>query len=325
MSTAFTAALPLLERLKEELDKLDRATKEIAKAKDGAEKNQAVAVQSQATATAAIGAAKQMVKAQEGLIERLGQQQLAGLGEQELLLRVHAEEITKLTSDQIGRHLDSLKQAATAAQGLIDRLIKEQPPLLAAIGEQHQRSIGKQQEMLQKGILGLTDALHQQMQTELKLLRQALETLQKNTRQQHDEMSSVASQLQVVAGRVAAFAEVMNAAKFTTRLENIEKHQQEVLANVLAVNTATSSGYAKLDAALQRVSQEAAEATAQHRLSIREELAKLEATNQQRSTELQTDLLNMTSQFNQASKQQRLLQIIVIGGIVALGLIMKFL
>ncbi len=173
-----------------------------------------------------------MVTAQEGLVEKLSQQQQAGLGEQELLLRVHAEELSNKTAELTSRQLDGLKQAATAAQGLIDNLLQEQPPLLAAIWEQHLRGLDEQQGILQKGVQTWADSLHQQMQTELKLLRQVIETLQKNALQQHDELSSVANQLQVVAGRVTAFAEVMNAAKFTARLESIEKHQQEVLDGV---------------------------------------------------------------------------------------------
>ena len=123
MSTAFTAALPLIEELKSHLNKLKSVTDEIAKAKDSAQQNENVAKQSQASVAEVIGAAKRMVTAQEGLVERLSQQQQAGLGEQELLLRAHAEELSNKTSEQTARQLDGLKQAATSTQVLIDSVL----------------------------------------------------------------------------------------------------------------------------------------------------------------------------------------------------------
>ena len=62
MSTPFTAVLPSIEKLKTELDKLDTATKEIAKAQQSATLNQQAA-------NAVVSAAKEIELAQRKLIQ----------------------------------------------------------------------------------------------------------------------------------------------------------------------------------------------------------------------------------------------------------------
>jgi hypothetical protein len=330
MSTAFTAALPLLEELKENLNRLKTATDEIEKAKQSAGKHQLAAEQQKDAAAAAVRAAQQVASAQETLIDRLGQQQQKSLGEQELLLLEHAESLAQQTGEQISRKLDSVNQSAAKVQVLIDKLLDEQPALLSTIGNQHQQGLDKQHELLRNSVQGWADKLHEQMQTELKLLRQATEMLQKNTRQQHDELSAVANQLQIVAGRVTAFAEVMNAAKFTARLENIEHHQQEALAGIIQGSAANATALDKLaelhhqqeknlTAELQKGQQKAAEVAEQHRQTTSRELVGLQTAHEQQIAALQTSIEQAMAQSAQAGKQQRLWQVVTIVIVLAVG------
>ena len=325
MSTAFTAALPLLEKLKKELDKLDTATKEIAKDREGAALNKQ-------TADAAMQAANAMERTQRELVANLDKQHRTSLGEQELLLRTHAADLTAQTADQITRQLAGLHEAAGNAQRLIDKLLEAQPPLLADMAGQQQRGLDQQREMLQKATQAGADALHQQMQAELKLLRQVTETLQKNTRQQHDELSAVANQLQIVAGRVTAFAEVMNAAKFTTRLETIEHQQQKVINRLEAAEKTAADEFKKLTAsqhqqhleaaeALKHRRQQAAEEAGRHKDFLQKEINQLKAAQHESYAALQNELQNMTLPLVAAGKRQQLLQWLVICGLMVVGII----
>jgi hypothetical protein len=320
MSTAFTAALPLLEELKENLNKLKSATDEINKAGQSAEEHKQAATQQRNAADAAVRAAQQAAASQEQLLDRLGEQHQKSLSEQELLLHEHAQNLSQQTTEQIGRQLDGVKQSGVKVQELIDRLLDEQPVRLAAIEKQHQQGISQQQELLRGSVQSWADKLHEQMQVELKLLRQATEVLQKNTRQQHDELSAVASQLQVVAGRVTAFAEVMNAAKFTSRLETIEH---------LGTSNATAMGKlselyrqqeAVLMAEIQKAQQKSADATEHQRTIINQELTRMQAAHEQQTISLQTSLEQVTTQLVQVSSQQRLWQIVTIVVVVAVGI-----
>lgn len=325
MSTAFTAALPLLEKLKTELAKLDTATKEIAKAHDSAKQNQQAAKQ-------AVSAAGQVAATQQELVESLARQHQASLSEQELILRAHAEDLTERTVQQTARQLEGIKKAAESAQELIDNLLETQPPLLAAIGEQHLVGMNKQQEMMQRAAQAWADSLHQQMQTELKLVRQVTETYQKNARQQHDEFSAVANQLQIVTGRVTAFSEVMNAANFTTKLASLDAQQQKVLSGIAAGTQANTAGFNKLDAAsqkhkaeldslLQAFRQQGTEAAKQQQQLLTNSLTKLEEGQRARQAELQGVLQAMTVELQRSHKTQRMMSFIVLGALVVFGAI----
>ena len=321
MSTAFAASLPLIEQLKEELGKLKTATERI-------EQDKANAAQNALAAKEAVSAAGKWTVAYDQLVGSLAKQHQASLNEQELLLRTHATDLAHQTADQTARQLDGLKQAATKAQTLIDQLLKTQPPLLAELAAQHQRGIASQQEMLQKQAQAWADSLHQQLQSELKLLRQAIETLQKNTRQQHDEFSAVANQLQVVAGRVTAFAEVMNAARFTSRLESIEKQQQDAAAaNTAAFSKLTASQQqhkTELTSAIQHSGQQAAATAQQQHETLKKELAAVKAAQQQTQAEMSAALQAVAEQLTAATRQQRLLQLLLLGGLVALAAVVFF-
>ncbi len=328
MSTAFAASLPLIEKLKEELARLGKATDEIAKAEKAAEQNASVAKE-------AVRAAEKWTSAHDHLISNLEKQHRTSLSEQELLLRTHAADLTAQTVDQTTRHLAGLHEAAATAQVLIDKLLVAQPPLLADIATQHQKGMDRQQETLQKAAQAWADSLHQQMQNELKLLRQVIETLQKNTRQQHDELSTVANQLQVVAGRVTAFAEVMNAAQFTGRLERIEQQQQAAAKESAATAAAHTTAFGKLAAAqdqqkkdladrLQTMQSQAAAATQQQHETLKTELTFLQNAQQEMKTELGATVQKLTAQLVAATKQQRLLQLVLMGGLVALAVVVFF-
>ncbi|MFD1469879.1 hypothetical protein ACFQ48_16745 [Hymenobacter caeli] len=324
MSTAFTAALPLLEELKENLNRLKTATDEIEKAKQSAGEHQQAAGQLQRAADEAVRAAKQAAVSQEKLVDQLGQQHQKSLGEQELLLREHVENLSLQAGEQIGRQLDGVKQSATKVQELIDRLLTEQPANLDAIGRQHEQGMEKQQEILRNGVQNWADKLHEQLQVELKLLRQSTEVLQKNTQQQHDELSAVASQLQVVAGRVTAFAEVMNAAKFTARLESIEQHQKDTLADLAKSKKASDEEATRLTelyeqqgteflAELQRGQQQAADTAGLHKEAY-----------EQRMDGLQGLVEQLSGQLAQAGRQQRLWQLVTLGAVVVAGVLLFF-
>jgi len=325
MSTAFTAALPLLEKLKGELDKLDKATTEIEKAHQSSKQNQQ-------SAKNTVEASKRVVEAQEGLVEQLAQQHQKSLEEQEALLQVHLDEITKRTGDETTRQLDSLKQAGTAAQDVINRLLERQPQLLAAIGEQHKRGLSEQQEVLQKASQAWATLLNQQMQTELKLLHQAIETLQKNTRTQHDELSAVTNQLQVATGRITAFAEAMNAAKFLTKLEGIEARQKEVLGGIISGNKATAGNFDKLDTAadaqkkliesgLQAIRQGGIDASNQQKADLEKGLAQLHESQQKQQSEIQATLDSLGVQNKKSGQQQLIIQALILAGVVGLILL----
>lgn len=328
MSTAFTAALPLLEKLKGELDKLDKATTEIEKAQKSAKQNQQASKD-------IIAASKRVTEAQEGLIERLAQQHRGSLSEQETLLQLHLDDFTKQTSSEAARQLDNLKQAGTSVLSLIDKLTAQQPLILAAIGEQHKRGLTEQQTVLQKAAQAWATLLNQQMQTELKLLHVAIETLQKNTRSQHNELSSVTNQLQVATGRITAFAEAMNAAKFLTKLEGIESRQQEVLGGITTGNKATAGSFGKLETAaeaqkkliesgLQTIRQEALSSSKQQQADLSKGLGQLQESQHKQQSEIQTALDTMSAQNKKSGQQQFIIQALILAALVGL-IVMHFL
>lgn len=320
MSTAFTAALPLLEELKENLNRLKTATDEIAKAGQSAEQHKQAATLQKEVADAAVRATQQAATSQEKLLDRLGEQHQKSLGEQELLLHEHAQNLSQQTTEQIGRQLDGVKQSAGKVQELIDRLLTEQPTRLAAIEKQHQQGLNQQHELLRGSVQSWASKLHEQMEVEVKLLRQATEVLQKNTRQQYDELSAVANQLQVVAGRVTAFAEVMNAAKFTSRLETIE---QLGSANVTALEKLAALYQQQandLTAEIQKGKREIANAAEQHRTATNQELSRLQTAHEQQTASLQATLEQVTVQLTQISSQQRLWQLVTIAVVLATGI-----
>ena len=322
MSTAFTAALPLLEELKEKLGKLDTATKEIEKAHNNSQQNQQAA-------SDAVDASKHVVEAQRELIEQLGQQHQASLGEQMVLLQTHLDDLTQRTGSETTRQLDSLKQAGTDVQEVINKVLERQPLLLAEINEQHKRGLSEQQEILHKASQAWATLLNQQMQTELKLLHQAIEALQKNTRSQHDELSAVTNQLQVATGRITAFAEAMNAAKFLTKLEGIESRQQEILGGVTTGNKATAGSFGKLETAaeaqkklfesgLQAIRQEAINSSKQQQADLSKGLAQLQESQQKQQIETQTTLDMMNAQNKKSGQQQLIIQALILAALVGL-------
>lgn len=322
MSTAFTAALPLLEELKEKLSKLDTATKEIEKAHTNSQQNRQAAAD-------AVDASKRVIEAQQGLIEHLGQQQQAGLGEQANLLLTHLDDLTQRTGSETTRQLASLKQAGTAVQEVINKVLERQPHILAEIGEQHKRGLSEQQEVLRKASQAWATLLNQQMQTELKLLHQAIETLQKNTRSQHDELSAVTNQLQVATGRITAFAEAMNAAKFLTKLEGIDSLQQEVLSGITAGNKASAGGFSKLvtaaetqktlfETGLQVIRQEAVNLSKQQQGDLEKGLAQLHDSYRTQQVEIQTALDSTSAQNKKSSQQQLIMQALILAALVGL-------
>lgn len=328
MSTAFTAALPLLEELKEKLSKLDTATKEIEKAHNNSQQNQQAA-------SDAVDASKHVVEAQRELVEQLGQQHQASLVEQTNLLQTHLDDLTQRTGSETTRQLGSLKQAGTDVQEVINKVLERQPLLLAEISEQHKRGLSEQQEILHKASQAWATLLNQQMQTELKLLHQAIETLQKNTRSQHDELSAVTNQLQVATGRITAFAEAMNAAKFLTKLEGIESRQQEVLGGVTTGNKATAGSFGKLETAaeaqkklfesgLQAIRQEAINSSKQQQADLSKGLAQLQESQQKQQIETQTALDMMNAQNKKSGQQQLIVQALILAALVGL-IVMHFL
>jgi hypothetical protein len=328
MSTAFTAALPLLEELKEKLSKLDTATREIEKAHQSSQQNKQAA-------SDAVDASKHVVEAQRRLVEQLGQQHQVSLGEQTNLLQTHLDDLTQRTSSETTRQLDSLKQAGTDVQEVINKVLERQPLLLAEISEQHKRSLSEQQEVLQMASQAWATLLNQQMQTELKLLHQAIETLQNNTRTQHDELSAVTNQLQVATGRITAFSEAMNAAKFLTKLEGIESRQQEVLGGITTGNKATAASFGKLETAaeaqrklvesgLQTIRQEALSSSKQQQADLSKGLAQLQESQQKQQSEIQTALDTMSAQNKKSGQQQLIVQVLILAALVGL-IVMHFL
>ncbi|UOQ50678.1 hypothetical protein [Hymenobacter cellulosivorans] len=328
MSTAFTAALPLLEELKEKLGKLDSATKEIEKAHQNSQQNQQAA-------TDAVDASRHVVEAQRELVEQLGQQHQASLGEQANLLRAHLDDLVQRTGNEATRQLDSLRQAGTDVQEVINKVLERQPLLLAEIKEQHTRGLSEQQEVLQKASQAWATLLDQQMQTELKLLHQAIETLQKNTRSQHDELSAVTNQLQVATGRITAFAEAMNAAKFLTKLEGIESWQQEILGGITTGNKAAAGSFGKLEAtaeaqnklvesSLLTIRQEALSSSQQQQADLSKGLAQLQENQQKQQREIQTALDTMSVQNKNSGQQQLIVQALILAALVGL-ILMHFL
>lgn len=328
MSTAFTAALPLLEELKEKLGKLDTATREIEKARQSSQQNQQAA-------TEAVNASKYMVEAQRELVAQLGHQHQASLGEQTHLLQTHLDDITQRTGSETTQQLESLKQAGTAVQEVINKLLERQPQLLTEISEQHKRGLSEQQEILHKASQAWATLLNQQMQTELRLLHQAIETLQKNIRSQHDELSAVTNQLQVATGRITAFAEAMNAAKFLIKLEGIESRQQEILSSITTSNKVTVSALGKLEATmeaqkklfesgLQAISQEAVNSSKQQQADLSKGLAQLHESQQKQQSEIHAALDLMSTQNKKSGQQQMIMQALLLAALVGL-IIMRFL
>ncbi|MBU6122295.1 hypothetical protein [Hymenobacter siberiensis] len=303
-------------------------SKEIEKAHKNSQQNQQAA-------SDAVDASKHVVEAQRELVEQLGQQHQASLGEQTNLLQTHLDDLTQRTSSETTRQLGSLKQAGTDVQEVINKVLKRQPLLLAEISEQHKRGLSEQQEILHKASQAWATLLDQQMQTELKLLHQAIETLQKNTRSQHDELSTVTNQLQVATGRITAFAEAMNAAKFLTKLEGIESRQQEVLGGITAGNKATAGSFGKLETAaeaqkklfesgLQAIRQEAISSSKQQQADLSKGLAQLQESQQKQQIETQTALDMMNAQNKKSGQQQLIIQALILAALVGL-IVMLFL
>ncbi|OUJ69947.1 SPOR domain-containing protein [Hymenobacter crusticola] len=328
MSTAFTAALPLLEELKIKLGNLDTATKEIEKAHQNSQQNQQAA-------TDAVNASKHVVEAQRELVAHLGHQYQISLSEQTNLLQTHLDDLTQRTGNETTHQLNSLKQAGTAVQEVINKVLEQQPQLLAEIGEQHRRGLNEQQEVLQKASQAWATLLHQQMQTELKLLHQTIETLQKNTRTQHDELSAITNQLQVATGRITAFAEAMNAAKFLTKLEGIESYQQEVLGGITTGNKATAGSFSKLEIAteaqkklvesgLQVIRQDAVNLSKQQQADLEKGLTELHESQHKQQVEIQAALDSISMQNKRSSQQQLIMQVVILVALVGL-ILMRFL
>lgn len=324
MTDFFKEARPTLERLTNDLDKLVSAAALIREAQESATRHAEQTGNYQNLTDAAVRATQLVVTGQEKLIDQLGQQQQRSLGEQEVLLREQSEQLAQKTGEQISRQLDEVRQTAEQVQELIGRLLTEQPARLDAIGKQHQLGMEKQQEMLRNGVQNWADKLHEQLQVELKLLRQATEVLEKNTKQQHDELSTVANQLQVVAGRVTAFAEVMNAAKFTARLESIEQQQKDTLADLAKSRKASEAAATKLTelyeeqgtkflAELQRGQQEAANTAGSQREAY-----------EMRVDGLQGLVEQLAGQLAQGGQQQRLWQLVTLGAVVVAGVVLFF-
>ena len=314
MTDYFKDARPSIERLTKELDKLESVTRLIHEAQESATRHADTAGHSRELTDAAVRAVQLVITGQEKFIDHLGQQHQRSLGEQELLLREQGEKLAQKTGEQVGRQLDEVRQTAEQVQELIDRLLTEQPARLDAIGKQHQQGMEKQQEMLRNGVQNWAEKLHGQLQVELKLLRQATEVLEKNTRQQHDELSTVANQLQVVAGRVTAFAEVMNAAKFTARLESIERQQKDTLASLAKSGAANEAALTKL-----------ADLYQQQGTGLLSELQRVEEVHEKRVDGLRELVEQLAGQLVQTSQQQRLWQSVTIAVVAAASAALYFL
>ena len=314
MASAFDAVLPLIEDFKEELKKLGTATQEIATARDGAK--------------VAAEAAGRIASKHEELAKLLGKQQLSSLQDQENQLQSHLDDLTRQTATETTRQLTTLQQAGQSAQATIDKLLAEQPPLLAAIKEQHTKGVDFQKSELQKAAKAWADLLHQQMQSELQALRQVIDTLQANTRQQHDDLSAITNQLQVATGRITAFAEAMNAAKFLTKLESLEAGQRAAGSALDKVSQDTATALQRLDSQAQTHRQQTAadsQATTATVAALTSRLAASEYEQAARQTALLAALEGASAQNQAAARQLRLLQVVslVLSAAVA-GLVLYF-
>ena len=253
MANAFAESLPLIERMKKELEKLGKASQKITEARTNSERNQEVAEQ-------AVTAVQGMVAAHETLVERLAQDHRKGIERQETAVQ-------------------------SAAQ------------LWAA-------------------------TLEKQMIAEVKALRQATELLEKNAKHQHDEISAVANQLQVATGRITAFAEVMNAAKFTTKLEEIDKKQQELAKQLAASNQATSEKLKELAAIAtqqQSLLTATAKTAAEERATLRQKINDAHTQQQKQQAEMQQIVQASIAELKQGLKQQLLLKLVLLAGVAAIA------
>lgn len=270
MANAFAESLPLIERMKKELVKLGKASQKIKEADAAAEQNGNAAIAAKEAATRAAAATRDVAAAQQQLIEQLSEQHQTGLEEQQALLRRQTDVLLAETKSAIAASLTTVTQAGEAAQAVIDELLTAQPPLLAKIEAQHQQGLVQQKQTLQTEAAAWARSLQAHMETELVRIREAVAVFQKNVVQQHDEFSAVASQLQVVSGRITAFAEVMNAAKFTTKLEAIDKKQDALGKQVTDAQQTTLKQLTELGAVADRhqVAQ-----VANHQNAVREQSA----------------------------------------------------
>lgn len=306
MASAFEAVSPLIEKFKKELETLSTASKKIDEATKSANANRI-------TADEVVKAAKGVADAHGSLIKLLGEQQQGSLHDQETLLQLHLDELTQRTTTETTQQLGGLKQAGQAAQAVIDKLLAQQPPLLAAIKEQHEQGVVSQKNDLQKAAQAWADLLHQQMQTELKALRQAIEMLQGNTRRQHDDLSAITNQLQVATGRITAFAEAMNAAKFLTKLENLETGQREVGQALEKADKSASAGLQKIVSQAQGYQQQTTDSlqdTTNRLAELTAQVQQSDAEHSRQQAELVEALATATAQNQATSRQLRLLQIV---------------
>lgn len=353
MTNAFAESLPLIERMKKELEKLGKASQKITEADAVAEKNAtAVAAVSKAAVQAAT-ATRDVAAAQQQLIEQLSEQHQTGMEEQQALLRRQTDVLLAEAKSVIEASLTTVTRAGEAAQAVINELLEAQPPLLAKIEAQHQRGLMRQQEVLQTEAAAWAELLQAHMETELVRVREVVALFQKNVGQQHDEFSAVASQLQIVSGRITAFAEVMNAAKFTTKLEEIDKKQNELTKQLASGQQESTKKLTELGAVADRhqaAQVSASQSAVQEQIALRQKLIQLTAdttdklakltkaaetatqaqiTTQQRitvgfaeqqkqQTEMQQTVQASIAELQQGLKYQLLLKLVLLAGVAAI-------
>ncbi len=264
-------------------------------------------------AQAAMAAADSLLTQQPAVLTAIETQYARSLQQQEAQLQAHLTGLTTVAEQQLAQ----TRQATQAAQATSKELLTQHPLVLAAIRTQHRESVMTQTTELQKSAQAWASLLHQQMQAELAALRQVTETLHGNMRQQHGDLSAITDQLQIATGRITAFAEALNAARFLTKLEGLETGQREARQALHQLDTYSQAHRQQAEASQQATTATLAQLTARQAASedaqARQQAAWLAALDE------------AVAQQQAVSRQLRLLQVLsLVASAVLVGLVCYF-
>ena len=113
----------------------------------------------------------------------------------------------------------------------------------------------------------------------------------------------------------------MNAAKFTTKLEEIDKKQQELAKQLAASNQATSEKLKELAAIAtqqQSLLTATAKTAAEERATLRQKINDAHTQQQKQQAEMQQIVQASIAELKQGLKQQLLLKLVLLAGVAAI-------
>jgi type I site-specific restriction endonuclease len=246
-------------------------------------KAQHIATEAQAAASAVINAAEAIDQQSDLLLAELKSEHLRSITEQTSLLQQASHQQSADAQALIRQEVAGLRQGAETAAKALQQVLEEQPRILATITAQHEQAGGSQTDLLRETIQHAATSLNEQFTARMHELQQGKTDFETAIGKQLDVFTSIADRLQVISASLTAFRDAMNAAKFTDRLESLAAQQERLLSLSEA-----------------------------HQTALLERLAGLDSLQQQ-----QGEL--MTSKLAALKSQNTLLQVLIIGGTIALA------